>query len=80
MYRDLSAGAGLDSMLRDEDHARGSLERHQDRLLRASDCNNTSGEGSGCISTKGLAALRHLAPDKAVLRKILGRNAARLLV
>ena len=79
MYGDLSAGSGLNSMLRDEEHARGFLERHQDRLLWASDCNDTMGEGQDCIGAKGLAALRRLAPDDAALGKILGGNAARLL-
>lgn len=79
IYGDLSAGSGLNSMLRDEEHARGFLERHQDRLLWASDCNDTIGEGEDCIGAKGLAALRRLAPDDAALHKILGGNAARLL-
>ena len=79
MYGDLSAGSGLNSMLRDEDHARGFLDRHQDRLLWASDCNDTIGSGDACIGSKGLAAVRRLAPDAEALRKILHGNAARLL-
>ena len=79
MYGDLSAGSGLNSMLRDEAHARGFLERHQDRLLWASDCNDTIGEGQGCIGANGLAAVRRLASGESVLGKILGGNAARLL-
>ena len=79
MYGDLSAGSGLNSMLRDEEHARGFLERHQDRLLWASDCNDTNGEGQDCIGANGLAAIRRLASDDSVLRKILGGNAARIL-
>ncbi len=79
MYGDLSAGSGLNSMLRDEEHAGRFLERHQDRLLWASDCNDTIGEGQGCIGANGLAALRRLASGDTVLRKILGGNAARLL-
>ena len=79
MYGDLSAGSGLNSMLRDEDHAMGFLDRHQDRLLWASDCNDTLGSGDGCIGSNGLEAVRRLAPDDAALRKILYGNAARLL-
>ena len=79
IYGDLSAGSGLNSMLRDEEHARGFLERHQDRLLWASDCNDSLGEGQGCIGAKSLAAVRRLAPDDSVLQKILGGNAARML-
>ena len=79
LYGDLSAGSGLNSMLRDEEHAREFLERHQDRLLWASDCNDNVGEGQACIGAKGLAAVRRLASDDFVLRKILGGNAARVL-
>ena len=79
LYGDLSAGSGLNSMLRDEEHARGFLDRHQDRLLWASDCNDTIGRGDTCIGSKGLAAVRRLAPDDDALRKILSGNAARLL-
>src|SRR5260370_23003899 len=38
LYGDLSAGSGLNALLRDEDHARGFLNRHQDRLIYASAC------------------------------------------
>lgn len=79
MYGDLSAGSGLNSMLRDEEHAIGFLERHQDRLLWASDCNDALGEGDDCIGSKGLAAVRRLAANDAVVRKLLSGNAARLL-
>lgn len=79
MYGDLSAGSGLNAMLRDEDHARGFLARHQDRLLWASDCNDTLGAGPDCIGSRGLATVRRLAPDATAVAKILSRNAARLL-
>lgn len=79
IYGDLSAGSGLNSMLRDEDHARGFLDRHQDRLLWASDCNDILGKGNECIGARSLAAVRRLAPDDVALRKILHDNAARLL-
>lgn len=79
MYGDLSAGSGLNSMLRDEEHARGFLERHQNQLLFGSDCNDRIGRGPGCQGTQILAAVRRLAPDPKALRKILYDNAARLL-
>ncbi len=79
VYGDLSAGSGLNSMLRDEDHARGFLARHQDRLLWASDCNDSAGNGPDCIGSKGLAAVRRLAPDGDAIDKILADNAARVL-
>lgn len=79
MYGDLSAGSGLNSMLRDEEHAMGFLDRHQDRLLWASDCNDAFGQGADCIGSNGLAAVRRLAPGEDAVRKILHGNAARLL-
>ena len=79
VYGDLSAGSGLNSMLRDEDHAREFLARHQDRLLWASDCNDSLGQGADCIGSKGLAAVRSLAPDGDAVAKILAGNAARIL-
>ena len=79
VYGDLSAGSGLNSMLRDEDHARGFLARHQDRLLWASDCNDSVGVGTDCIGSNGLAAVRRLAPGPDAIAKILSGNAARIL-
>lgn len=79
LYGDLSAGSGLNSMLRDEEHAIGFLERHQDRLLWASDCNDSVGAGDGCIGAQGLAAVRRLARSDSIARKILSGNATRLL-
>lgn len=79
MYGDLSAGSGLNSMLRDEDHARGFLERHQDKLLYGSDCNDHIGRGDKCTGSKGLDAVRRLSASKKVERKIMHGNASRLL-
>lgn len=79
MYGDMSAGSGLNSMLRDEDHARGFLKRHQDRLLFGSDCNDRNALGGDCQGVKTLAAIRRLAPDKTIERKILFGNASKLL-
>ncbi|HLU99707.1 MAG TPA: amidohydrolase family protein, partial [Acidobacteriota bacterium] len=79
MYGDLSAGSGLNSMLRDEEQAREFLDRHQDKLLWASDCSDAVGEGEDCIGSNGLAAVRRLAPNPEAVEKILYRNAMRLL-
>lgn len=79
MYGDLSAGSGLNALLRDEDHTRAFLERHQDKLLFGSDCNDAIGRGPGCQGAQTLATLRRLAPGPKVLRKLLCENAARLL-
>ena len=79
MYGDLSAGSGRNSMERDEDHASGFLDRHQDKLLWASDCSDTFGAGPDCIGFNSMATVRRLAPNETAARKILHENAARLL-
>lgn len=79
MYGDLSAGSGLNSMLRDEEHARDFLRRHQDKLLFGSDCNDRDGRSECCSGWLCIATIRRLAPDEKVARKILYENASRLL-
>ena len=79
VYGDLSAGSGLNALLRDEDHARGFLDRHQDKLLYGSDCSDPDGTGQTCSGSQQLAAVRRLAPDAGAVRKMLYRNASRLL-
>ena len=79
IHGDMSAGSGLNALLRDEDHAREFLKRHGDKLIFGSDCNDREGGGPRCSGGKMLAAIRRLAPDKATERKILYGNATRLL-
>jgi predicted TIM-barrel fold metal-dependent hydrolase len=79
MYGDLSAGSGLNSMLRDEDQAREFLKRHQDKLMFGSDCTDTLGEGDKCLGAQILAAVRRLAPDPNIQRKIFHQNAMRII-
>jgi predicted TIM-barrel fold metal-dependent hydrolase len=79
MYGDLSAGSGLNAMLRDEDFTRDFLKRHQDKLLYGSDCNDRVGEGEKCSGAQQLAAIRRLAPDDRALRKMFYENSSRLL-
>jgi len=79
MYGDLSAGSGLNALLRDEGHARAFLARHQDKLVYGSDCDDRAGEGTKCSGAQCLTAIRRLAPGKEEVSKILHRNAARLL-
>lgn len=79
MYGDLSARSGLNSMLRDEEHARNFLKRHQNKLLFGSDCNDRNANGPECLGAQILAAVRSLAPDARARRRILSGNAARLL-
>ncbi len=78
MYADTSAGSGLNFFTRDEDHARWFLEKHQDKILFGTDCNDIFGHGPGCQGANILAAIRRLSPSKTVERKILYENAKRL--
>jgi predicted TIM-barrel fold metal-dependent hydrolase len=78
-YGDLSAGSGLNAFLRDEDHARGFIERHKDKLVYGSDCSDAFGEGEKCSGAQMIAAVRRLSPSKAVERKLLFENAKTLL-
>lgn len=79
MYGDLSAGSGLNALMRDEEHAQDFLVRHQDKLLFGSDCDDRVGGGAACSGSRCLAAIRRLAPTPGVVTKILYSNAARLL-
>ena len=78
MFADMSAGSGLNALTRDEDHARGFLLRHQDKLLYGSDCNDRLGRGPGCQGAQTVATIRRLVAVKAVERKILFENAKKL--
>jgi len=79
IYGDLSAGSGLNSLTRDEDHAREFLARHQNRLLFGSDCDDRTGDGDRCIGSKTIPTIRRLAPSPQIARKILYDNARKLL-
>lgn len=78
MYADLSAGSGYNALQRDPEHARGFIERHQDKLLYGSDCSDAIGKGPDCTGARQIAQLRTLSPSKAVERKILFGNAKEL--
>ena len=78
MFGDLSAGSGLNALTRDEEHTRGFLNRHQDKLMFGSDCADVAGVGADCTGAQILAAVRRLAPTKQIERKILFETAKRL--
>jgi uncharacterized protein len=78
-FGDMSAGSGLNAMRRDEEHARGFIARHQDKLMYGSDCNDAVGEGEKCSGAQMLATIRKLAGSKEIERKLLSGNAKRVL-
>jgi predicted TIM-barrel fold metal-dependent hydrolase len=79
MFGDMSAGSGVNALLRDEDHARSFLDRHQNKLLFGSDCNCRAAGTVKCIGTNQISAIKRLAPNQDIVRKILYKNAATLL-
>jgi len=79
MFGDCSAGSGLNALTRDEDFTPAFLERHQNKLVFGSDCEDAVGSGSKCQGAQILAAIRRFAPNKAIERKILYENARKLL-
>jgi predicted TIM-barrel fold metal-dependent hydrolase len=78
-YADMSAGSGLGSLLRDEDQAREFLKRHQNKCIYGSDCADIAGKLPTCQGAQTIVAIKRLAADPAVRRKIFHDNAARLL-
>lgn len=78
MFGDMSAGSGLLSMTRDEDHAHEFLTRHQNKLLYGSDCDDHTGSGEKCQGAQTIAEIRKLAGSKQIERKILYENAKTL--
>ncbi len=79
LFADMSAGSGLNALMRDEAHAREFIARHADKLMFGSDCNDAVGEGEKCSGSQMLAAIRRLSPSKEVERKLLFGNAKRVL-
>jgi uncharacterized protein len=78
-HAEVSAGSGNGAIVRDEEHYRGFLVRHQDKLMFGSDCSEGTGRAPACFAARTLAAIRRLSPSKEVDRKILFENARRLL-
>jgi uncharacterized protein len=79
MFGDMSAGSGLNFLTRDEEHARWFLEKHQDKLMYGSDCNDVFGRGPGCQGAQTLMNIKQLSANRKVERKILYENAKRVL-
>jgi uncharacterized protein len=78
MFADLSAGSGLNAFRRDPEHGAAFIERHQNKLLYGSDCNDWVGEGEKCSGAQQIAMMKKLAPDPKIQRKIFWENSAKL--
>lgn len=78
MFADMSAGSGLNSLMRDEEHTIGFLERHQDKILYGSDCADTLGRGPSCKGSRTIATIRRLSRNPGIRKKILWKNSRKL--
>lgn len=78
MYADMSAGSGLNAITRDEEHYKSFIQRHQDKLLYGSDCDDSVGKGSACTGIQTLNKVKELSGSKLVERKLLYENAKKL--
>ncbi len=78
MFADLSAGSGESAFKRDPDHARAFIQRHQDKLLYGSDCNDLTGEAAVCSGARQIAQVRAFSSSKVIERKLLHDNARKL--
>jgi predicted TIM-barrel fold metal-dependent hydrolase len=79
LYADMSGYSGLNALIRDEEHARAFIERHQDQMMFGSDCADPAGAGPTCSGASMIAAIRRLSPSPQVARKLLYENADALL-
>lgn len=79
MFGDLSAGSGLNALTRDPSFTPAFFERHQDKLLYGSDCNDLEGQGEKCQGAQTIVAVRRFATSKKIERKLLYGNAKKLM-
>lgn len=78
MYADMSAGSGLNSLLRDEEHTIGFLDRNQDKVIYGSDCADSLGRGPSCQGARTINTVRRLSRNATIRRKIFHDNAMKL--
>jgi predicted TIM-barrel fold metal-dependent hydrolase len=80
-FADLSAGSGLNAFTRDEEHGAAFFERHQDKLMYGSDCQDAEGlvTSAPCSGAKMIALIHKLVKSDTAKAKILGGNAKRVI-
>lgn len=78
-YGDLSAGSGLNALLRDEEFTKDFFRRHQNKLMYGSDCQDETTKDTRCSGIKCLETVERLSPTKKIERKLLYENARRVL-
>lgn len=79
LYADMSAGSGLNALLRDEDNARQFLQRHQDKLIYGSDCNDRKAGSAKCTGLKQIETIKRLSATPAIAGKIFNKNSRKVM-
>lgn len=80
IFGDLSAGSGRNAINRDEEHAIGFFERHQDKLMLGTDCADAIGSGEKCSGSDQIENVRRLVADPKARAKIYEGNAKRIIL
>ena len=80
-FADLSAGSGLNAFTRDEEHGAAFFDRHQDKLLYGSDCQDIEGvvTSGPCCGSKMIAMIHKLVKSDLAKAKIFAGNAKRII-
>jgi len=78
LHGDLSAQSGTTAIMRDPDHAKEFIARHQDKLMYGSDCTCSTGGMPTCWAAIKIVALNFLQLSPEVEQKIYITNAAKM--
>ena len=75
MYGDLSAGSGLNALMRDQEHARDFIQRHQDRLLYGSDPFQKQSDGAyrtlqAVTELQDAVTRQRLSPERFIMMHV----------
>jgi predicted TIM-barrel fold metal-dependent hydrolase len=80
-FADLSAGSGLNAFERDEAHGAAFMDRHQDKLLYGSDCQDVEGVVTSppCCGSRMIAMIHKLVKSDAAKAKLFAGNAKKII-
>ena len=80
-FADLSAGSGLNAFSRDEEKGAAFFERHQDKLMYGSDCQDVEGVATSgpCCGSRMIAMIDKLVKSDPARAKIFAGNAKRII-
>jgi hypothetical protein len=78
MFGDLSAGSGLNALIRDEAHTLKFINRHREKLIYGSDCNDIIGRGPSCSGSRAIGTIRRLIHDTKIQDNLFSGNIRRI--